>query len=212
MPKSKRTRARKRTSGARRALAVGMIGALALLSALVAGITQRNLTFEPLASARAQDHDHSNHASGQTLEPLLDGSVEPQLIPDDVAIRALLSTLRVPPDPDAATLEQLHTRISKANLSNADIEILARELGRLDTQAKSQEARIEAFRPTPTAGRVAVDRYLEQREILNALFVESYQQLLASLSPEGAAKLQAHLLHVKSRIKVFPTPDMSAKN
>ena len=183
-----------------------------MLSALVAGITQRNLTFEPLASAKAQEHDHSNHASGQDLESLLDGSANPELIPDNVAIKVLLATLRVPPNPDTVALEQLESRIRRANLSDGDLEILARELGRLDTNAKSQEVRIEAFRPNAVASRAAVDRYIQEREVLNTMFVEHYRQLLASLSPEGAANLQAHLTYVKSRIKVYPTPDMSQSN
>ena len=213
MPNRNKDRENKVPSRWRQWLGVCMVGLFVVMSVLVASISHRMATLEPLiGSAVAQEHDHANLASMTAFSPLLDGSAQPELIPDEIAILALLGTLRVPPNPDSVALERLKSRINRASLSNADMEILARVLGRLDTQAKSQEARIEAFRPTSTASRAAVDRYIEEREVLNALFVEHYQQLLASLSPEGAAKLQTHLLHVKSRIKVFPTPDMSAGN
>jgi hypothetical protein len=100
-------------------------------------------------------------------------------------------------------------------LDEADFEILVRELGVLDTRAKDQEARIEAVRTSlagaasGTTARFLEDQYREERENLSSLVADHYQQLLQSLSPEGAASLQAHLSHIKSRIKVYPTPDMS---
>jgi hypothetical protein len=162
------------------------------------------------SEALAQEHLHSGHVQ-PPLAPLLDGSEDPELIPDDVAIRALMQTLRVPPNPDMLALNQLQARVDRVNLSDTDVEILVLQLGILDTQAKAQEARIDAVRPAfGEADRAAITRYITERKRLESLLVHHYQELLASLSPAGAAKLKQHLLHVKSRIRIYPTPDMTA--
>jgi hypothetical protein len=189
---------------------MSMIGAIALLSAFVARITHLNTTFQPVASARAQENSHANHSSEMTVEPLVDGSVNPELVPDDTAIRTLMRTLRIPLNPDAAALKEVSARIARANLSDADIEVVVRELGIFDMQAKEQETRIEAVRPSERADRAAIARYVEEQEKLRSIMADQYQQILTSLSPEGAVKLQDHLSHVKSRIKIYPVPELPA--
>lgn len=205
MPKRKRCRVHRDTSHKRQRLSGGIVRIVILVSAFVAVNT-----LPPLGSeALAQQNLHAGHA--QPPAPLLDGSEHPALIPDDVAIRVLMQTLRLPPNPDTLPLKQLHARIHRAKLSDSDLETLVRQLGILDTQAKAQEARIETVRPAfGKADRAAFDRYVGERKRLESLIVHRYELLLASLSPEGAAKLKEHLLHVKSRIKIYPTPDMTA--
>lgn len=128
-----------------------------------------------------------------------------------------MQTLRIPVDPDAAALRQVRARVGRVNLSEADFEILVHRLGDFDTEARVQEARIEAVRPSSAEGisaastRFLQDRYIEEQAALSVLVEDHYEQLLESLSSEGAAKLQEHLLHVKSRIKIFATPDMSKR-
>jgi hypothetical protein len=61
------------------------------------------------------------------------------------------------------------------------------------------------------SSRFLEDRYVEEQASFSVLVEDHYEQLLESLSPEGGAKLQEHLLHVKSRIKIFATPDMSKR-
>ena len=193
-----------------------------LLSISVVAISTRNLlTSEALAQPPGQpsrehglhlDHDHE---PGQAFEPLFDGAVRPGDIPDSVAIRALMQTLRVPANADAGARSQLRVRAGRVGLGEADFEILVRELGVLDTQAKEQEARIEGIRTSlagaasGTTARFLESQFREEQDELGALVADSYEQLLRSLSPEGAAKLQAHLSHVKSRIKIYPTPSMA---
>jgi hypothetical protein len=200
---------------------MGMAGALVVLSAFVAVSTQRPWTSEALAQPHihpiAEPGPHASHEPNQAFEPTLDGSVRPEDIPDTVAIRALMQTLRVPSDSDAAALRQVRIRVGRMNLSEIDFENLVRELGDFDTQAKAQEARIEAVRPSSAAAvssasaRYLEDRYVEEQTNFSALLEEHYERLLESLSPEGAAKLQQHMGHIKSRIKVYATPDMSRR-
>jgi hypothetical protein len=200
---------------------MGMVGAFVLLSAFLAVSTLRTFTSEALAQSSVHSsHEpglHLDHESGQASEPVLNGSLRPEDIPDSVAIRALMQTLRVPSSPDTAGVSQVRSRTGRMNLSETDFEILVRELGDFDTQAKAQEARIEAVRPSSVgtvsaaSTRFLEDRYVEEQATLSALIEDHYQQVLESLSPEGAAKLREHLFHVKSRIKVYAVPDMSRR-
>jgi hypothetical protein len=45
---------------------------------------------------------------------------------------------------------------------------------------------------------------------MGALAEDAYSGVLRSLSADGAAKLREHLDYVKTRIQIFPLPDMSA--
>jgi hypothetical protein len=194
-----------------------MAGGLIFLSAMVARTTHPNVTLHPIASAQAQQLDHSTHSAVTHVatngEPLVDGSVQPELIPDDVAIRALMQTLRVPAEPDAADLKELRSRLDRVSLNNADMQVVVRALGIFDARAQEQEIRMNAVRPSDavSAGRNVIARYQQERSNLDALIMDHYLRLLASMSPEGEAKLRAHLRHVKSRIKIYPMPDLPAK-
>lgn len=190
----------------RRLLAMSMLGAFVLLSAFVARVSYLTATLAPVASVHAQQN-----MPVSTPEPSVDGSKHPEQIPDDVAIRALMQTIRIPLNPDAAALKQLHARVDKVDLSNADFDVLVREVGILDARAKEQEIRLEAMRPSSGVDRFAVARYREEQAELRSLMAKHYQQLLASLSAEGALKVQEHLWHVKSQIKIYPMPNMFGK-
>lgn len=179
--------------------------ALSAFAAIAIGIDQV-LTSQAIAQEVHADHAH---ADGPTA--LVDGSERPELVPDSLAIRLLMQTLRISSNPDELALKQLRTRIRRAGLDEADFQVLASELGRFDTEARLQEATVESLRPSSGADNIAVARYTEAGTLLGLLFERHYHQLVASLSLEGAVKLQNHLLHVKSRIKIYPTPDMAPR-
>jgi hypothetical protein len=141
----------------------------------------------------------------------MDGSRQPALIPDNVAIHALMQTLRVPENPSTTDLDRLRARIGRVGLGEADFAILVRELGVLDSHAMDQQTRIEALRPSATnSGTPDIARYMAEQVKLGSLMEDHYRRILAALSREGSMRLEAHLDHVKSRIKIFPTPVMSA--
>lgn len=185
-------------------LASGGLGLIVLFSGFLVINALRPLGSEALA----QQHIHSSHEIDQTVAPLVDGSEQPELIPDDVAIRAFMQTIRVPLDPDTAALKRLNAQVDRIDLSHADMQILVHELGILDARAQEQEARVEAALPSPAADRSAIAHYRGEQAKLRLLMEEHYQQLLGSLSPGGAVKLQEHLWYVKSRIKIYPRPNM----
>lgn len=217
MAKVERNAVRRRPSSKWRKSVGNIAGLFVLLLVFAAISTQREFPSEALAQqATHSDHErgqvHLDHAVGQTFEALIDGSMEPERVPDTVAIRALMQTLRVPSDPDATNLERLRAQVYRVNFSEADLEVLVHELGRLDTHAKDQQAIIEAVRPSSGEAEDAeIARYVEEQKKLGSIFVDHYQQILTSLSSAGAEKLQEHLIHIKSRIKIYPTPNMSSQ-
>jgi hypothetical protein len=186
-----------------------------VLSASAIVSTQRTFTSDVFAQPPSHANHaagplHLNHQRGQPFDPLIDGSQDPESVPDSVAIRTFMQTLRVPPNPDATTRGQLRARVSSINLSDPDFDILVAKLRELDTRARSQQAIVDAVRPSsPEPGHAAIARYVQEQEKLGSIIGDHYQQILASLSPVGSADLQEHLLHIKSRIKIYPTPNMS---
>ena len=179
---------------------------LVVLSVVIVLSGQRIATFE----AHAQEPVHLNHAPGP-FKPLIDGSTDPASVSDNIAIHVLMQSLRMPQNPDSQAREQLRARIDRVGLSDADMLILETEVGKLDTKAREQQASIDALRPaSQNASSAAITRFIEEQNSLSSLLVDHYEQLLASLSPGGRAKLQEHLIYVKSRIKVYPSPNMTA--
>ncbi len=210
---------RNRTARQRWRAAFGLAGALAALSVVIALSNHRPLISGALAQSTSDaGHDpalHLDHDFGEAPEPLYDGSVRPQDIPDSLAISVLMNSLRIANESDATALRQLQSKVGRVNLSEGDFAILTGELVEFDTVATTQEARIEALRPSSVPGisaasaRFLEDRFMEEQRARSELAEERYEQLLDSLSSEGRTKLEAHLLHVKTRIRVFPPPDMS---
>ena len=68
---------------------------------------------------------HANHANSLP-EPLIDGSKTPGLIPDDAALRTLLSTIAVSANPNQTEVTELRRKVDRMNLSEPDIGTLTR--------------------------------------------------------------------------------------
>ena len=163
----------------------------------------------PGNQALAQEHIHPDRGP---FEPVVDGSARLQDVPDSVAIRVLMQSLRASLNEDPG-LRQLYSRVQRAELSNADVQILIRGLGEFDSRARNQEARLQAVRPaSEVASQAEVARFRAEGVAYDNLIADQYRQMIQSMSLEGAAKMREHLDHVKSRIKIYPSPDMSARN
>lgn len=144
--------------------------------------------------------------------PLVDGSKNPAQISDEVAVRAFFQSIKVSPNPTAADVQRLRSHAARMNLNEPDFQALKELLGRFHMRLADQKARIEAQRQIARNAQVpaTLSRYLDEHARLSILAVETYNEALRSLSPEGATKLREYLAHVKTRIKIFPSPDMSA--
>ena len=86
-------------------------------------------------------------------------------------------------------------------------------LGRYHRLQTAQESRIEAQRRTAEASqtRAAYEWFIEEDKKVNALAVDAYHDLLRTLSPAGAVKLREHLDYIKTKMKIYPPPDMSGQ-
>lgn len=155
-----------------------------------------------------QEDTHLGHFP-PTSEPLVDGSRDPGLIPRNIALKVLFETLSVPPNPSAAERARVEVRTARLDLGDEDKEILLRELGTFHLRAATQKAVIESARPSFLASPLALNRFADESAKIGLLAVDAYNALLESLSPEGAARLEQHLEYIRTRMKIYPTPDMS---
>jgi hypothetical protein len=161
---------------------------------------------QPSSFQLTQEGQHLEHL-GQTVEPLVDGAEQPYLIPDDVAIRALIQTLRGPAISN--NVEDFERRTDRLALEDTDKLALRQALRDFDLFAREQEARIEALRPrTVAASQVELRRFADAQARLNVMVTDAYESLQRTLSGDGGAKLRQELQDVKSHMKIWPAPDM----
>jgi hypothetical protein len=94
---------------------------------------------------------------------LADGEKNPDLIPDEVALRTLFMALAIPPNPNPSQVARLRAQAGRMALDENDFGILVQELGRFHGMAKALNERVAGLResgrlnPTPAAVARIVD-------------------------------------------------------
>ena len=168
-------------------------------------------TTSEASSAAKIVQPHQSNPQGVRLEPAIDGSKNPELIPDRAALRSLLLAISVPPNPDQEETARLRMRVGRMNLDESDIGVLVQELGRFHGLVTAQRARIDQSRATAklVSNPAALRWFMDEDNELNTLAEDAYDNLLRELSAEGSTKLREHLDYVKTKIKIYPPPDMS---
>ena len=134
---------------------------------------------------------------------IVDGSKNPERIPDRIAIGMFFSALAIPAPAGKPALRRFEAQIRPVKLSPSDKGLLRTELarlhGRLVTHRETMTAARDNLRRsrTPATG-AAFTAAVEARD---TLAVDSYERILRSLSPEGAGRLHAYIGVVKRQIK-----------
>ena len=96
----------------------------------------------------SQTSSHGDHQPSTLVEPLVDGATNPELIPNDAALRSLFLAIMLPSNPDKDQLDTLRLKVGRMNLSESDMDILVRELGNFYRLAEWQISQIKARRDT----------------------------------------------------------------
>jgi hypothetical protein len=150
-------------------VAFGLTGALAALSALIAVSTQRPFISGALAQSGSDagpDPDlHWAHDPAEAPEPLYDGSVRPQDIPDSVAISVLMNSLRMPNESDVMALKQLRSKVGRVNLSEDDFAIMVGVLVQFDKRPRPRKRASKRLGP-PTYQVSALPAFGSSRIVL----------------------------------------------
>ena len=136
---------------------------------------------------------------------IIDGSRNPDLIPDEVAIELFLLSL---PDPPNVTGEnrELHIRakLRNAMLIKADEDILVQMIEVFATTKKSIDDRLGPLIQKAQSKVIAQNDAALQQELKNRkdLLTTTWPALLERLSASGRAQLLTHLRNCKYRMKI----------
>lgn len=175
----------------RRFLGLGLVCALASISTHASHAPQ-----DPVTESAAPPAESSVPLSQRTVERrvVIDGAVNPELIPDDEVIRVLMTSWAIPPDADARTQQRQRHQTDRLRLSSADVEILRHVLR-------------EAYPRITAAGQVlsearGLTAMRAARTDLKTASMDVWNRILELLSPDGRQKLRDHVAYSKTRIVV----------
>jgi hypothetical protein len=144
----------------------------------------------------------------------IDGSKNPELIPDDVAYRLVLLAVAEPENASDAQKARFRAKIASAGLKEEDTEAFRVILGALQKQLdalSAQAAQIMARDPLPLPGTPDYQQLVDLSKQRDPVFVEAMSALPARLSADGVAKLQAYVQNAKRGMKYLPETPMRSQ-
>ena len=135
------------------------------------------------------------------LVVVVDGSLHPEQVPDDLAWRHYLLAVAVPQLPTADQQKRQQVQLAEVGLAIADQESIARELGKMTTQLSTIEAARESGDGAP-----AMLSVLKTQE--DALFASTIANVKQAISTDGLSRLSAYISGtVKKNIRIYGLPN-----
>jgi hypothetical protein len=141
----------------------------------------------------------------------IDGSKNPELIPDIVAYRLVLLGIAEPENATDAQQARFRAKIASAQLNEDDLQMLLGILGTFQNQMDAltaQANQILARDPIPFAGTPDYQSLVGLSKQREPVFNQAMSALSARLSADGAAKLQAYVESAKRGMKYLPESPM----
>jgi hypothetical protein len=202
---------RAQSSARRQAMWIAM--ALIALSALaVAHMTLANPLHLSSTVARAQTAGTSQTAVPPSDPPgTIDGAKNPELIPDDVALRMIILAVAEPADAPPEAQARARAKLNAMALSEEDATAFLSLLEGFRAQADpigKQAADIWARSAFPSPGSTDYGQLSNLGKQRQQLIAGTVAALPSRLSKEGQKKLAAFLLQAKRGMKVFPEMPM----
>lgn len=163
---------------------------------------------------------HSAHASPitTTANATIDGSVHPELISDEEAITVFWISVMEPPSAGALEKSRFAAKTSSMDLEADDSLILWNMAQSFYTQfqpylTQAQQLAAAAVAPitAATAATSAADLKQQRGAVaasIDQLAMDTYDNVLASLSPKAAANLRSRIQDVKKHMRIIPPPTM----
>jgi hypothetical protein len=149
--------------------------------------------------ARSQDTAIVTH--NHTMNPVIDGSVHPDLIPDLAAYRLWMALVSKPAVPTDSEMKRQNVQLRAAHLSDADQSVLIGTLARFNAQYRKmiRDYNAEATAELAKGNKPDVDSFVLQRD---QLVQSTHDMIKASLTSDGWARLDAHIQHEKRQMKL----------
>jgi hypothetical protein len=146
-------------------------------------------------------HVLSTHVVGRLAAGVIDGSQNPQQIPDSTAYRLVLINVSEGPNPTEEQKARQLAFLRASGLDNNDIEAALPVLAKFKSEYSDLISRYnESVAASNASGRSPnVTAFLYQRDTL----VQSTRDALGvALSADGMTSLHAHVQHEKTKMKV----------
>jgi hypothetical protein len=141
----------------------------------------------------AQSPPHQHPAT-----TVIDGAVNPNLIPDSVAYRLYLFTVSMRQSPTQVDQECQKAHLMRTGLSDADRQVFVGILSGFRTQYDALEAAYNAL-ASANSTNANISTLLTQ---LDDLVQSTRNAINAQLSSQGAARLNAFVIAEKANMKV----------
>ena len=155
--------------------------------------------FLSAAALPAQNAASPPGAAGQ-LVVVVDGSKNPEQIPDDLAYRHFLLAVATHEQPTADEQKRQQALLGPVGLADADEKAVALELGKMTTQLQTIQGAMAASDGTPAT--LAAYKAQEDAAVASAV-----AQVRQALSAGGLASLNQYITGtVKGNIKVYGLP------
>jgi hypothetical protein len=164
------------------------------VSVLVIGLVRYGRAASPAVTPFTPTSHHA-HASA-TLPLLVDGAVNPGQIPDALAYRHYVSITAVSATASAADVHRRNSLLDPVTLSTADRAAYVAAITNLRDSLQALDAQLAAAQDVTTADGLKQQR----RNLLDT----AAARIRASLSTDGAARLQAYINNtVKTHIRIY---------
>lgn len=143
----------------------------------------------------------------KTIAGAIDGSTNPELIPDSVAFRMFYRALW---EPVTATTDQTarqRAKVSRAQLSESDLGQMFSSMAAFGTNLVAFEKDVHATQAYgPGLSSEQISAFTAQRD---ALVASTTAELQAHLSADGMERLSLLIRSEKKNMTILPVPDMS---
>lgn len=141
----------------------------------------------------------------------IDGAKNPELIPDEVALRMIVLAVAEPADATDEAKERARAKLNPVGFNEDDAAAFLGLLGEFQTQADGldkQAAVIFLRAPIPHTASTDYQALLDLGRQKEQLVADTVAALPARLSADGLEKLQAFLPEGKKGMKIIPDMPM----
>lgn len=137
----------------------------------------------------------------------IDGAKDPELIPDDVALRMIVLAVAEPTDATEEMKERAQAKLNPIGLSEDDTAAFLGLLAEYQTQVDALDKQVSDIyvrAPIPDPASTDYKQLLELGKQKYQLTSDAVAAIPVKLSEDGLLRLQAYLPQAKKGIKIIP--------
>jgi len=141
----------------------------------------------------------------------IDGAKNPELIPDEVALRMIVLAVAEPADATEAQKERARAKLNPIGLGEEDAAAFLNLLAEFQSQSGAldkQAAEIFVRAPIPHPASTDYKQLVELGKRKHQLALDAVAALPARLSDDGLLQLSAYLPEAKKGMKITPDSTM----